>query len=210
MRMENHWAAEQLQVIRTLMERSAVYRRALAPIMTCTGAVGIVAGLLGWLLQINTIRGFVGFWICVGTAAALTAFLLVRRQAIRESEPLWSLPTRRVGQALFPAYCVGLAVSLLVFAFPTNDLLGLVGLPPFLMVLYGCALHAAGFFMTRGIRLFAWLYLIGGIALIGWSGLANAAISPVTGHIFMGTGFGGLHLAYGIYLYFTEKGGNAA
>ena len=31
--MESNWAAEHLQVIRTLMERSAVYRRALAPIM---------------------------------------------------------------------------------------------------------------------------------------------------------------------------------
>ena len=38
--METNWAAEHLQVIRTLMERSAVYRRALAPIMTFNGAIG--------------------------------------------------------------------------------------------------------------------------------------------------------------------------
>ena len=34
--MEPNWAAEHLQVIRTLMERSALYRRALAPIMSFT------------------------------------------------------------------------------------------------------------------------------------------------------------------------------
>ena len=37
MGMETNWAAEQLQTIRTLMERSAVYRRALAPIMLFAG-----------------------------------------------------------------------------------------------------------------------------------------------------------------------------
>src|SRR6266446_9747026 len=39
--MESNWAAEHLQVIRTLMERSAVYRRALAPIMIFNGIVGV-------------------------------------------------------------------------------------------------------------------------------------------------------------------------
>ena len=37
--MESNWAAEHLQVIRTLMERSAIYRRALAPIMLGTGVL---------------------------------------------------------------------------------------------------------------------------------------------------------------------------
>jgi hypothetical protein len=36
--MDTNWAAEHLQTIRTLMERSALYRRALAPIMLCAGA----------------------------------------------------------------------------------------------------------------------------------------------------------------------------
>ncbi|MDB6016752.1 MAG: hypothetical protein JWR19_1241, partial [Pedosphaera sp.] len=34
--MKSDWAAEHLQTIRTLMERSAIYRRALAPVMTVT------------------------------------------------------------------------------------------------------------------------------------------------------------------------------
>ncbi len=41
--MESDWAAEHLQVIRTLMERSAVYRRALAPVMTAAGVLGTLA-----------------------------------------------------------------------------------------------------------------------------------------------------------------------
>ena len=42
--MESNWAEENLQTIRTLMERSAIYRRCLAPIT-------IYVERLGWLLR---------------------------------------------------------------------------------------------------------------------------------------------------------------
>ena len=45
--MKPDWAEENLQTIRTLMERSAVYRRALAPIMLFAGAVGAAAAIIG-------------------------------------------------------------------------------------------------------------------------------------------------------------------
>ena len=46
--MESNWAAEHLQVIRTLMERSAVYRRALAPVMIFNGCLGCIAAVKWW------------------------------------------------------------------------------------------------------------------------------------------------------------------
>jgi len=48
--MESNAAAEHIQVIRTLMERAAVYRRALAPVMIFNGVLGILAGAFGWLM----------------------------------------------------------------------------------------------------------------------------------------------------------------
>ena len=63
--MDNHWAVENLQTIRTLMERSAVYRRALAPIMIFVGTVGIVGGLVGWLLPL----GLFGLGGCLAKGA---------------------------------------------------------------------------------------------------------------------------------------------
>ena len=41
--MDSNWAGEHLQVIRTLMERSAIYRRTLAPIMLLLGILGLLA-----------------------------------------------------------------------------------------------------------------------------------------------------------------------
>jgi len=208
--MESNWAAEHLQVIRTLMERSAVYRRALAPITTLAGCVGILAGLAGWFLRIESPQGFAGYWMCVGLVAAVGAFLLVRRQALKEAEPFWSLPTRRVALALLPSYLIGLVAALLVLLCPGWDFIQPWGLPALWMLLYGCALHAAGFFMARGIRLFGWLFVVCGCGLLLARCFDSGPWALLQGHKVMGAGFGGLHLAYGIYLYFTEKGGNAA
>jgi len=201
--MDSNWATEHLQVIRTLMERSAVYRRALAPIMSYTGAVGLAAGIAGRVFQIEEPRAFASFWIGVAVLALSGAFLLVRRQALKDSEPFWSPPTRRVAQALAPPLFVGALAAAAAIAGLWPDAAN--WLPPLWMLLYGCALSAAGFFMQRGIKLLGW-----GFILLGSTLAAEAVLSPepvFPAHWIMAGAFGGLHLAYGVYLYFTEKGG---
>ena len=56
--MDADWASARLLEIRTLMERSAIYRRALGPIMLYLGILGLVASVAGALLRIETARGF--------------------------------------------------------------------------------------------------------------------------------------------------------
>ena len=46
--MNPKWAEENLHTIRTLMERSALYRRALAPVMLVCGIAGLAGGVAGW------------------------------------------------------------------------------------------------------------------------------------------------------------------
>ena len=213
--MDNNWAAEHLQVIRTLMERSALYRRALAPLMLLTGSVGTASALAGWLARIEAPRSFVQYWYVVAVATAAGAFVLVRRQALKDTEPFLSLPTRRVAQALLPAFTVGFLLALAAafgprsakleasMTFYAQNLAHFVWLPAAWILLYGCGLHAAGFFTPRGLRLFGWAFIIGGGALF----LIAFPQSPTyrTGHALMGLFFGVLHLAYGGYLYFTER-----
>jgi len=203
--METDLAAENLQTIRTLMERSAVYRRALAPIMLFAGVLGVIGSVVGSFLDLNSIRSFATMWLAVAAVTVGGAFLIARRQAFKEREPFWSPPTRRIAQAMAPPLTVGFLVGLL-FAFENApDLFG-----PLVFVwalLYGCAVHAAGFFISRGMRLFGWVFIVlAGMFLLvhehwGWK------INPDQ---MMGFFFGGLHLACGVYLYVTEKGKNAA
>jgi hypothetical protein len=81
------------------------------------------------------------------------------------------------------------------------------------MALYGCALHAAGFFMSRGIKWLGWIFIACGSGLLLCMFVdvhvpVLYGCGPEGGHLAMGASFGLLHLAYGIYLYFTEKRGN--
>jgi hypothetical protein len=208
------WASENLQVIRTLMEGSAIYRRALAPVMSLVGITGIAAGIVGASLDLETSRHFATYWIAIALFCLTEAFLMIRRQAVKDLEPFWSLPARRVAQAVSPAFFAGLAAGVVFFMLDTTERENVLLLVPIWMVLYGLAMHAAGFFMPRGFRLFGWGFIWCGLASLGFLislskstmvlpnfPLANAA---------MGGLFGGGHAAYGFYLYFTEKRGNVA
>jgi hypothetical protein len=220
--MNDDWASEHLQTIRTLMERTALYRRTLAPVTTVTGAIGTVAAWAGWKADFAAPHLFVTYWLAVAAITVVAGLLLIRRQALALSEPFWSPPMRRVAQAMMPALAAGLALGL------TAALQGWLGsrhdgtaagLPPSYwanmalplgwIILYGCAVHAAGFFMQRGIRLFAWILIICGGLGFFWrepqtrQGLVDA------GYLLMGAVFGLLHLIYGLYLYASEKRSSA-
>jgi hypothetical protein len=210
--MQEEWASQNLVVIRTLMERAAVYRRALAPVMGLVGVTGMAAGGFGMARGYETSRLFAAYWAAIAMVCMVEAFLLIRRQAIREVEPFWTPPTRRVAQAVAPAFFAGLVMGVLYFVMnpPRWDLVFLLVL--IWMALYGLAMHAAGFFMPRGFRLFGWGYLVaglGGIALwIAFPGL-DTAVAPAfpwgSANVWMGILFGGGHAVYGLYLHFTEK-----
>jgi hypothetical protein len=203
--MESNWASEHLQVIRTLMERSAIYRRALAPIMTVAGSIGLGASVISCFVEVKTIRSFTLFWMAVSLLAAVAAFLLVRRQALKEAEPFWSLPTRRVTHALAPAFVIGLASGLVASFAPGEPPIPATLLTVVWIAAYGCALHAAGFFMPRGMKLLAWLFIASAVFLLAGYRFCPWLQTPESGHYLMGIFFGLLHLAYGVYLYFTEK-----
>jgi hypothetical protein len=218
--MNEQAAAEHLQVIRTLMERAAVYRRALAPIMIFAGIAGITAAGFGWVVQSAT--GFVLMWFGVAAVTLIGALLLTRRQALRDAEPFWSPPTRRVTQAMLPALVAGLVIGicvLVVFAKPgpadpptgSTELDSMIWLPAAWAVLYGCALHAAGFFTPRGLRWLGWLNVLGGLAVFLGIAIADRVECPAWwSHALMGLYFGVPHLAYGVYLHLTKQGKNVA
>ncbi|MFO1513581.1 MAG: hypothetical protein U1F83_11800 [Verrucomicrobiota bacterium] len=222
--MESNWAAENLQTIRTLMERSALYRRALAPVMSFAGAVGILAAFVGILLHVECAFAFIGYWLGVAIVGLMGAFFLVRRQALKSSEPFWSPPTRRVATALLPCLTAGFVLGVWFFMVSLRPLDGdpltgtvgdhsmLLSLVTIWTIFYGCALHAAGFYTLRGIRLLGWLFIAAGIAIMFMVIAGQRQDFPLgifqVAHCLMGSLFGLLQLAYGIYLYFTEKRGN--
>jgi hypothetical protein len=200
--MEQHVAAEHLQVIRTLMERSALYRRTLGPIMVYVGAVGGGAAMGGIALGIEALRAFCAWWLVAALVAIAGAFAIARRQALEDGEPFWSPPAMRVTQALLPPLAAGLLLSLALIVFAPDYLRWLFVLGNAL--LYGCAVHAAGTFMPRGMKLFGWLIIVLAGAVLFTRPVFAPGATATADHALMGAFFGGAHLAYGAYLFMTE------
>ncbi|MGE5361143.1 MAG: hypothetical protein ACM3NQ_19165 [Bacteroidales bacterium] len=206
--MEPKAAAEHLQVIRTLMERSALYRRTLVPLMIYVGSVGTVASVAGILLGIGP-RAFHAWWFGAAVLAVVGALVIARWQAQADREAFWSPPTLRVAQAIAPPLAAGLLFTL---AFLVSEPVPAPRLFVFVSALfYGAAAHAAGFFMPRGMKLFGWLVIV--VALVGYALVfvadpRGAAIR--LDHLLMGIVFGVLHLVYGAYLRVTEPAKMAA
>lgn len=208
--MEPNAAEENLQVIRTLMERSALYRRALAPVMLTAGLLGLNGALAGHRLQLTSLGAFVGFWFVIAAVTILASLLIVRRQALSSAEPFWTPPTRRVTRAMLPPLVAGLLVTL-CWLKAGDAKLNPGGLVLIWCLLHGCALHSAGLFSSRGVRTLGWGFIVAAI-LLGYLQIAYASQSNLfwlRPHAVMGLTFGGLHGLAGIYLYFTEKRGNA-
>lgn len=204
--MNPNWAEENLQTIRTLMERSTLYRRALAPIMLFAGALGTAAAAVGLWFHLDSPRTFGALWLGTAMLAAGGSFLIARRQALKDREPFWSPPTRRVGQALLPPLLAGMCLG---FVFVYAGLANPVTLTFIWLLFYGCALHSAGFFMPRGMKWFGWIYVVLACGILCFLALTRLELK-ISAHWLMGFFFGILHLAYGAYLYLTENRKNVA
>jgi hypothetical protein len=207
--MNPNWAEENLQTIRTLMERSAVYRRALAPIMTMAGILGLATAATGLLLNLNSARSFGILWLGAATVAIVGTFLIARRQAIVDKEKFWSPPTRQVAQALSLPLATGFILSLFLVILGRDDDPAMNCISAMIWILfYGLALYSAGVFMPRGIKFLGLIFVVSALFFIvalseNW--LPNPVMENINPHLLMGFFFGVFHLACGTYLYFTEK-----
>ena len=200
-----NWAEENLKTIRNLMEHAALYRRALAPVAITVGVLGLAAAAFAQAVDWTEHNRFAAYWMGVAGVSMLSALLLIRRQALKGGEEFWSPPTRRVAQAMAPMLAVGLGLGVLELLRAPMEGDG-IRLAAIWMILYGGALHSAGFFMQRGLRLLGWFFVIIGIICLGISEFWETSwLVDSQAHWVMGWAFGVNNLAYGLYLKLTAE-----
>ena len=207
--MEPTGTAENLQVIRTLMERSALYRRAMAPVMLAAGLFGMAGWGVGNALGFTTGGQCIGFWYAVALITIVVALLIVRRQALRSDEAFWTPPTKRIVRAMTPPLVAGFLVELFGFL-PGRDFWE--GPPVGLwLLLYGVALHSAGMFISSGVRGLGWLFIAAFLALLPAKIYAPLILENdwFLPNAQMGLTFGLFHLIAAAYLFLTERRGRA-
>jgi hypothetical protein len=150
--------------------------------------IGIAATLLSALPQLAS--QWLVVWIVAALAAGALGAALMARQATRNGGLLYA-PFRKFLLCLCPSLFAGAVVTFLLWQ---ADLARYI--PGTWLLLYGCAVIAASTATSsRNLRLIA---SMGGIFfLLGCA----AYLAPASAHNFMlGTGFGALHLVFGVLI----------
>jgi hypothetical protein len=193
--MDPRQAARNLELIRTLMERTTQYQ-----LLTARAglAAGIMAGLAALLLIFVLDRdnpwhfGIVWAVVFVGSVGATCFSTIIRSRA--RGERVWSRPARAVLLALAPSVFAALLLSVFFFSRGAGEFLWLPGV---WMLCYGQGALATASYAPPPIRpLGVAALLLGGLTL--WLG-------PDWAVTMMGLVFGLGHISLGVILLILER-----
>jgi len=178
-------AVEHLRVIRDAMERAGTFTAVpgwgtvaigVTALVAAAAAAGMTAGP-SWLRV----------WLVEGFAAGVLSITAIAVKARRLGLSLASGSVRKLALAFLPSLAAGAVLTGVLAAQGLGALL-----PGMWLLLYGAAVVAAGSLSVRVIPLMGLSFMALGIMAL--------VISPAYPNAFMAAGFGGLHIAFGIYI----------
>lgn len=188
-------AAEALGAIRQYMDRStrSAHYTAVSGFVAGAGTLAGCAVLLARNgLTAPPLWEFAAVWSSVAVLALIGVVWSTLRKARARDEDVLNTPTRMVLGALCPA---GFSLVVLTVALGAHGRVDL--LPGVWLLFYGTGLFSAALFARREFQKIGVSALIlGGVAL---------ACPPAWGTLFMGLGFGALHIAYGVTAWRVEN-----
>jgi hypothetical protein len=178
-------AEESLLFIRRTMERSSTFTAAPGVGGAGMGVIGLVAAVLAanqrsaerWLLV----------WLLAAAVALGIGVTTMWRKAVRLGAPLAGAVGRRFAMSLAAPLVAGAALTWGVWRNSDRALM-----PAVWLLLYGAGVLAGGVFSVAAVRLL-------GVAFMAL-GIAALVTPPAWGNVWLGMGFGGLQLVFGLYI----------
>jgi len=190
--MDARQAARNLEVIRTLMERTCQYQLLTARAGLAAGSLAGAGALLFLVLDAANPWQFAGVWLLVFAGSVFTTAMGTVARGRELGERAWSRPARAVVLALAPALASAMALS--VFFFARGEHLWLPGV---WMLCYGQGALATAAYAPPPIR---WL----GVAVLVLGSL-TLWLGPTWAVPMMGSVFGLGHMGLGAALLVNER-----
>jgi hypothetical protein len=177
--------AEDLRFIRDTMERSAAFTAVSGWGQVLLGLTAVAAAWFG-ARQASSF-GWLRVWLADGILAVAIGLLACSWKANRRGLPLFSGPARKVALGLAPPLVAGAFLTFLLFR------LGLeTALPAVWLLLYGAGIITGGAFSVPIVPVMGVCFMVlGGMAVLG---------PAAWGNWFLGAGFGGLHIIFGMLI----------
>mgnify|MGYP001558868681 CR=1 FL=1 len=189
--MAQDQAFRALAEIRDVIDRSTRYSTFSALSGFIAGGVALAgSGLCGLSPEFVGARPadgrmeFVAVWGAVFVIAALSLVLLTAMKARQRGEPVWTPIARTAFASVLGPGLSGLAGSMALVLGGHFALL-----PGLWLTFYGCGLWAVSFFAPLFLRVLGIVFMAFGIA---------AWLLPDQAALWLGLGFGGLHLVFGV------------
>ncbi|MDY7011530.1 MAG: hypothetical protein SVV80_12385 [Planctomycetota bacterium] len=226
--MDTDKAAEELKVIRRLMERPIRYS-------TMSGLSGVLAGcaaLAGLALDRYFWNRYdpetsmwinMGVWMGVFLVALAGVLVLTRLRELKQSMPFWSSVKKRIALTILPPFVAGVGLTLAImyhwYCSIGPNQWGLI--PAIWMLFYGVALWQLGEFSPREVRFLGAAFIIAGLIagaffqynipgattpLEEYAGFTLGFREGTVPYFTLGVTFGGFHIIYGIIVWVRHGG----
>jgi hypothetical protein len=190
--MDASQAARNLEVIRTLMERTCQYQLLAAWAGLAAGSLAGAGALAFLVLDATDPAIFAAVWGLVFAGSLLATCTGTVLRGRERGERVWSRQTRAVVLALTPSVFAAGVLTVFFFARGLH-----LWLPGVWMLCYGQGALATSAYAPSPIR---WL----GIAMLPAGGL-TLALGPSAAVVMMGLVFGLAHMILGIALLIAER-----
>jgi hypothetical protein len=175
-------ALDHLRYIRETMERAGSFTAVpgwggVAMGATALAAAGIASHASSRALWLVT-------WLAEGALAIAIGFLSMERKSRAAGLPLWSAPVRKFLYSFVPPLIAGAALTVVLWR------AGLFGaIAAMWLMLYGAGITGGGAFSVRVVPVMGMCFLALGLM---------ALFAPVAWpDVWLGAGFGGLHIIFG-------------
>ncbi len=178
-------AEENLQFIRRTMERSSTFTAVPGMGGAGMGAIGLAAAILA--ANQSSVERWLAVWLLAAPVALSVGVTAMWRKAARLGAPLAGAVGRRFAMSLAAPLIAGAALTWGAWRHDDWALM-----PAVWLLLYGAGLLAGGVFSVAAVRLLGAMFMALGIAAL--------ATPPSWGNVWLGMGFGGLQLAFGLHI----------
>jgi hypothetical protein len=178
-------AADDLTFIRSAMERSSAFTAIPGAGGVVTGVIGLIAAVVG--ARQPTPDRWLGTWLVAAFVALIVELVAMTWKARRAGLALTGANARR--------FALGVAAPLVAGAAITYELWtvrNFAVMAPAWLLLYGAGVLTGGMFSVRVVRAIGVCFMAAGIAAI--------LTPPEWGDLWLGIGFGGLHVGFGTYI----------
>jgi hypothetical protein len=178
-------AEENLQFIRRTMERSATFTAVPGVGGAAMGAIGLAAAVLA--ANQRSAERWLIVWLLAASVAVVVGVITLLRKAARLDAPLAGPVGRRFAMSLAAPLVAGAALTWGVWRSGDQALM-----PAVWLLLYGTAVLGGGAFSVAAVRLLGAAFIALGVL---------ALVTPSAwGNVWLGMGFGVLHIACGLYI----------